>query len=85
MFAQELKSARILHARIDKIVPCIVEEITIKSGYISMKLESVIESESDQLLIELERQTGVQSEWHSFSGEYNLSFEFNDLEVEINL
>lgn len=80
-----MKIARMWHNRIDKVVPCVVEEIRLKPGDITMKLQSVNESEAGGLLVEVEHQTGIEAEWHPFSGEAAYAFEWDGMQVEIQV
>jgi hypothetical protein len=85
MFAEELKIGRMWHNRIDKVVRCKVAEIRIAQGDVTMKLAAINESEAGTLVLECENQTGIEAEWHPFSGEAAYAFEWEGVQVEIQV
>jgi hypothetical protein len=85
MFAEELKIARMWHNRIDKVVRCKVAEIRIAPGDVTVKLTAINESESGILVLECENQTGIEAESHPFSGEDAYAFEWEGIQVEIQV
>ena len=85
MLNNEIKHVRTWYERINKKVPCKVVSIHASPDSIAIKLEAINEAEQGALLIEVEMQTGVEAEWHPFTAEAAFCFDYEGVEMEVQV
>ena len=85
MLTNEIKHARTWYERINKKVPCRVVRLQAQPDSVTVQLQAINEAEQGALLIEVESQTGVEAEWRSFANESAFCFDYEGVEMEVQV